>query len=64
MKYQHYMQTFTVGPVVSKMPKRKKLFLALVARIRADHTHLCNVIVFVCPLQKCIRESQSGNTLK
>lgn len=38
--------------------------LALIAGVRADHAHLCDVVIFVRPLQKRIRQSQSGKALK
>lgn len=59
------------GPFVSKTQKKRKekkkrsiKVLTLVGRERTDHTHLCNVVVFVRPLQKCVRESQSGDALE
>lgn len=47
-----------------KCKKRSRKLLALIARKRADHTHLCNVVVFVRPLQKCICEPQTRNALQ
>lgn len=47
-----------------KCKKRSIKSLALVARVRADHAHLRDVVVFVRPLQEGICESQSGNALK
>lgn len=58
------------GPFVSKTQKKEKKkkrsikVLTLVGRERTDHTHLCDVVVFVRPLQKCVRESQSGDALE
>ena len=74
VKCQRYVQTFhslvhsfskTQKKKRKKKKKRKRSIkvLTLIGRERTDHTHLCDVVVFVRPLQKCVRESQSGNAL-
>ena len=38
--------------------------LTLPAHVGTDHTHLSDVVILVRPLQKRVRESKSGYTLK
>lgn len=60
VKFQSYLENSTVGPFILKILKAS----ALVACVRADHTHLCDVVVFVRPLQKRVGEPQSRDALK
>lgn len=52
------------GPLRSKMLIRSIKSLALIICVWADYTHLCNVIIFIRPLQKYVFESQPWNALK